>query len=489
MTRQIRRVGVALLVAFLILFAMLNYLQVFAAQSIASNPANIRNILNEYAVKRGNIVTADGKTVASSKATNDKLKYLRSYPQGELYAHITGYYSLVYGTAGIEAAYNDQLLGEGGVVSVQDVEDSFLGGGEQGDNVELTIDSKLQSLARDALGSNEGAVVALDPHSGDVRAMYGNPTYDPNPLASHDPDQQRRFRATLDPKSPTSPLINKAVQSTYPPGSTFKIVTAAAALDSGRYNARSSFPDPQALDLPLTDNTLTNFTHTACLNGTEIDLFTAVEISCDTTFALLGLKIPQEIATVAEALGFNSFIPFDLPTAASTFPRVPDNEAPLRAYAAIGQGNTAATTLQMALVASAVANGGVEPRPRLVSAISDPSGGIVERFAPESLGRAFSSETARSLTEMMTAVVRSGTATTAQIPGVTVAGKTGTAQTVPGAAPHAWFIAFAPAENPQIAVAVIVENGGSYGSEATGGAVAAPIAKQIIEADKRNEGW
>ncbi|HYY43600.1 MAG TPA: penicillin-binding transpeptidase domain-containing protein, partial [Actinomycetota bacterium] len=291
------------------------------------------------------------------------------------------------------------------------------------------------------------------------------------------------------PKSSTSPLVNAATARGYPPGSTFKVVTAAAALESGRYTPASRFPDPVQLELPQTNNTLMNFTHTACLNGTSIDLFTALRVSCDTTFAMLGLRIPNEIHGMAANMGFNSRISFDIATEASTYPDVPDDEAPLRAYAAIGQGDTVATPLQMALVAATVANDGVEPRPRLVRRIEDPSGGLIESFSPEMLGRAFSDQTAQELKRMMTAVVQDGTGTAAQIPGVQVAGKTGTAQTVAGAAPHTWFISFAPVENPRIAVAVIVEHGGSFGSEATGGAVAAPIAKQIIEAHRQIEGW
>ena len=489
MERQIRRVGIALLVLFVAIFAQLNYVQVFRAEAIAGNPANVRKLLQEYSVKRGDIVTADGKVVAESKPTSGKLKYLRVYPGGSLYGHLTGYFSLVYGTRGLESAYNSELSGEGGVLSMQDIEDSLLGSGKRGDDVVMTVHSRLQEIARQALGDVRGSVVALDPSTGEIKAMWSNPSYDPTGLAVHDPPAERKYWHSLDPRSGTSPLVNAATEARYPPGSTFKIVTATSALDSGRYTPDSTFPDPVRLDLPLTDNTLTNFTHTACQGGGRIDFFTAVRISCDTTFAMIGLKIPHMIFDYAERYGFNSEIPFDLRTVESVYPDVPDDEAPLRAYSAIGQGDTAATTLQMALVAATVANGGVEPRPRLVKEIVDPSGGIVQRFSPQSLARVMSPSTASELTRMMTAVVESGTGTAAQIPGLKVAGKTGTAQTVAGAAPHAWFMCFAPADNPKIAVAVIVEHGGSLGSEATGGAVSAPIAKQIIEADRQIEGW
>jgi peptidoglycan glycosyltransferase len=485
---QIRRIGIGLVVAFLAVFVQLNYVQIFAAEDIASNNANIRSLLREYSIRRGDILTSDGQQIATSVHTDDNLEFLRTYPGGELFGHVTGYYSIVYGTAALESAYNSQLLGEGGVLSMQDIEDRFLGSGEQGDDVVSTIDSRLQETARAALGDQVGSVVALDPRTGEIKAMWSNPSYDPGPLASHTPAEERRYRATLNPNSPDSPLINGVTQKGYPPGSTFKVVTAAAALESGEYTPSSTFPDPVELDLPLTDETLTNFTRTSCAGGGQIDLFTAVVISCDTTFAILGLDIPAELRATAEAFGFNSELPLDTRVEASRFPDIPDDEEPLRAFAGIGQGDVVATPLQMAVVAAAIADGGVVPRPRLVREIIDSSGSIVESFSPEQLGRAMSPETASQLTRMMVEVVDQGTGTNAQIPGVAVAGKTGTAQSSAGAAPHAWFICFAPATDPQLAVAVVVENGGSFGAEATGGVVAAPIAKAVLERDREVSG-
>jgi peptidoglycan glycosyltransferase len=481
---QIRRVGTGLIVAFLAVFAQLNYVQIFAAESIASNDANIRSLLQEYSIKRGDILTVDGVQIARSRRTNDNLEYLRTYPHGDLYAHITGFYSIVFGTRAIESAYNSQLLGQGSVISMQDIEDSFLGSGEQGDDVVTTIDSRLQQTARAALGDQRGAVVALDPRTGEVKAMWSNPSYDPNPFASHDPKVERAHARTLDPRSADSPLVNGATQRGYPPGSTFKVVTAAAALESGRFRPNSTFEDPVALELPQTTETLQNFTRTSCTGGGRIDLFTALRVSCDTTFGKLGLAVYDDLSALADRLAFNEAIPFDIRVEPSTFPEIGQDNLPLRAFAGIGQGDVVATPLQMALVAATVADGGVVPRPRLVREIIDASGGIVEGFAPEDLGRAMSSETATQITEMMVAVVADGTGTNAQIPNVTVAGKTGTAQSAEGAAPHAWFICFAPVEDPQLAVAVVVENGGSFGAEATGGVVAAPIAKAVLERDR-----
>lgn len=489
MERQIRRMGLGLLIAFLLVFAQLNYVQFFAADRIASNPANRRAVIREYSIKRGDILSLNGAVVATSEPTDDTLKYRRTYPGGELFGHITGYYSLIYGRDRIERTYDDALLGDSGVVSIQDIQDRFSNSEEAGDRVRLTIHTRLQEVARAALGDQRGAVVAIDPNTGEVRAMWSNPSFDPTPLGAHTGKEQKEYWNSLNPNSPESRLLDIATSRGYPPGSTFKVITAAAALESGRYTPEHRFDDPDELELPQTDLTLTNFTNAACTGTGSIDLFEALEISCDTTFAKIGLEIPDEIHEMAGNLGFNTSIPFDVRTETSNYPEIGDDSQPARAYAAIGQQDVVATPLQMALVVAGIANDGEVPRPRLVREIIDASGGIVENFSPEVLSEAMSPEVAGQVTEMMVAAVESGTGTAAQIPGVAVAGKTGTAQTVEGADPHAWFICFAPADDPQLVVAVIVENGGSFGSEATGGAVAAPIAKAILEMDRELRRW
>jgi len=490
MERQITRVGIASVVMLLLVFAQLNRLQIFAAEEIASNPANSRRLLQEYSIKRGEILTSDTVTIARSVDTGGRLRFQRRYPEGDLYGHITGFYSILFGTSAIESAYNEELLGESGVISMQDIQDSLFGSGELGDNVRVTVNSEMQQIARQALGDQRGSVVAMDPNNGKVLAMWNNPSFDPNPLASHDSQVQRQGRAALNPKSPTSPLINLATQRGYPPGSTFKVVTAAAALESGRFNPNSTFDDPTSYDLPQTDATISNFSGGTCAGGGSITLELALTISCNTTFADIGQKVPNDIADMAEGLGFNSAIPFDLRTEPSSFLEADEDNLPRRSLSAIGQGDVVSTPLQMLLVAATIANDGEVPRPRLADEIID-SEGVVERFSPETLGQAMSSSTANTLGGMMRNVVENGTGTAAQIPGVVVAGKTGTAQTSEGANPHAWFICFAgpSVDDPRIAVAVIVENGGSLGSEATGGQVAAPIARALIEADRNITGW
>ncbi len=472
------------------LFVMLNYVQIFAAEQIASNGANKRRVLKEYSIRRGDIVTLDGVQIATSKRTNgSEYKYLRTYPEGELYGHITGYYSLQYGSARIERTYNDRLLGEEGVLTMQDVQDRLFERGAKGDNVRLTINSELQEAARSALGGQRGAVVALVPDTGEIRAMWSNPSFDPGPLASHDPKVSTDHWESLDPTSLTSPLSNLATSRSYPPGSTYKVVTTAAALASGKYQPNDTVPDHLELELPHTTETLTNFSKGACADGVQIDLYNALRVSCDTTYAILGLELPEELIATSEDFGFNERLPLDIESEVSVVPEVPDDQEPLRAYSGIGQGDVAATPLQMALVAAGVANDGEVPTPHLVKEVIDASGAVVEEIEPDPMGEAMSPQDARDITEMMVAVVESGTGTTAQIEGVRVAGKTGTAQNVAGAAPHTWFIAFAPADDPKIAVAVMVENGGTAGSEATGAAVAAPIAREVLEADRSVDGW
>ena len=489
MHAQIRRVGIGLMVAFLAVFAQLNYVQIFAAEKIASNTANIRALIKEYSVKRGDIITSDDVTIATSKATGGQFKYRRSYPRGDLFAHITGFYSITYGATRVEAALGEQLVGEGGVITMQDVQDRLFGGGERGDDVFTTVNAELQQVARDALGDNGGAIVALDPQTGAVLALWDRPTYDPNPLTTFNNSEATKYYSTLDPKSPTSPLVSTATSRSFPPGSTFKVVTAAAALESGKFRPDSTFDDPVEYVPPQTTSGIRNFTQGTCAGGGEITLRDALRVSCNTTFAQLGLRAYGSLAEIAPKLGFNETLPLGIGTAPSTFREAGEDELPRRSLAGIGQGDVAATPLQMALIAATIANDGEVPRPTIVEEVVDPSGGIVQRSQPESLGRAFSAATANSVTDMMRLVVQEGTGVNAQIPGVDLAGKTGTAQSAEGAAPHAWFIAFAPADDPQIAVAVLVENGGSFGAEATGGTVAAPMAKQVIEADRRIRGW
>jgi peptidoglycan glycosyltransferase len=330
------------------------------------------------------------------------------------------------------------------------------------------------------------AIAAVRPATGDVLALVAEPTFDPNLLASQDGREVRRAWDELT-SDPNKPLVSRASDELFPPGSTFKLVTAAAALQNG-FGPDSRWPNPPELDLPLTEATIQNFGGVTCSGGSEITLADALRQSCNVVFGEVGLELGADaLAEQARAFGFTAesgddSIPFDIPWVPGVFP-APEtfvDREPAVAISAIGQQDVAANPLQMALVAAAIGNNGVLMRPRLVTEIRDPSGRVIRELPEEEYSSPLSPENAAALTQMMVSVVQAGTGTAAQIPGVTVAGKTGTAQHGEGEPPHAWFTAFAPAEAPQVAVAVVVLNGGNLGDEATGGQVAAPIAREVI---------
>lgn len=491
MDKQIRRLGAALLVLLLVLLAQIDYVQVFAANSISANPANARRQqIAQYDVDRGAILADDGSTVlAVSRKSTGVLRYQRRYPNGPLYADVTGYYSSIYGRSGLERAYDSYLAGDAPELVPQTLADLILGRPKLGASIITTIDPNVQRAAERALQGLPGAVVAIEPSTGNVLALYANPTFDPNRLAA--PDEAtvhaawRRLNA-----DPSKPLVSRADAELFPPGSTFKLVTASAALQNG-YGPDSLWPNPHVLDLPNTTHTLQNFGNEHCLGGvSRITLADALRVSCNVVFGEIGLALgADELAAQARAFGFapdtsSGNVPFDIPFQTGVFPDPSyfEQRLPAVALSAIGQDNVTANPMQMALVAAAIANGGVEMRPRLVTETRDPNGQIVKTYGPQVYSRPLTAENAGLLTQMMVGVVESGTGTAAQIPGVKVAGKTGTAQHGQGLPPHAWFVSFAPADSPQVAVAVIVLDGGSLGSEATGGRVAAPIAKAVMEA-------
>jgi penicillin-binding protein A len=482
MDRQIRRLGVSFAVLFLLLFAQLNYIQVFAQKRLADNPANTRTLLQEYSVKRGEILARDERTVlAVSTPTNDLYKYLRTYPKGSLYGQLTGYYSLIFGRSGLESTENDWLAGSAPELLPQNLVDEILGRPKRGATVVTTLDPALQQVAAHAMGSLPGAVVALDPKTGDVLAMYANPSFDPTPLASHDGKVARDAEAKL-VENRSKPLLSRAFQELYPPGSTFKMVTAAAALENG-LTPNSAFPNPPQLTLAQTTHKLQNFGGEHCLGGVpQLTIAQAFQVSCNVVFGEIGLKVGADaLLNQARKFGFDQHVPFDLPFSEGQIPPDSVGSPPALAFSAIGQQSVSANPLQMALVGAAIANGGIEMAPRLVSEIRDSSGRVVKRFDPQQFGQPISAATSGALTRMMESVVAAGTGTAAQIPGANVAGKTGTAQNASGR-PHAWFVCFGPNPNPKIVVAVLVLFGGSQGSDATGGRVAAPIARTILEA-------
>jgi peptidoglycan glycosyltransferase len=498
MERRIRRLGMALVLLFAVLFAQLAYVQVFAADDIKNNPANFsRQLIAQYNVQRGKILTADGLVLAESVPAPEGSRYRfeRRYPQGDLYGYITGFYSRIYGRSALEQSMNSYLSGEAPELAISTFTDLFLGREKRGGNIFVTVDPNLQELARTALGANLGAVVAMDPRSGDILALYSTPGFDPSELSNGSDAEMRQAWKRLN-ADPDKPLLALSHQELFLPGSSFKIVTASAALENG-FGPDSPWKNPHRLTLPLTNEQLQNFGDEFCNGGSsQITLIQALEESCNVTFAEVGLRLGAErMAAQARAYGLCGTFPparttcdaplisFELPFQNGRFPEPQyfERNDPLLAFSAIGLDNDLVNPLQMALMASAVANGGVMPQPRIVSEVRDSQGRVAREFGARTVRRAISASSAATLTQMMIAVVNNGTGYRAAIPGIQVAGKTGTATNGEGRPPNAWFTAFAPAQDPRIAVSVIVLDGGDLGSEATGGQVAAPIVKQLIE--------
>lgn len=481
MNTPLRRLAVVVALLFASLLLSTSWIQYVGAASISAGQGNVREIYREFGRERGPIVTADGQPVATSTEVGGDYEYLREYPGGELFAHATGYFSIVYGTTATEDVENDVLAGTADSLFYSRIGQVLTGQDPTGGSVELTLLPAVQEAAWDALGDQRGAVVAIEPSTGRVLAMVSKPSFDPAALASHDLGAVRQAWADLT-ADPERPLDNRAIAgATYPPGSVFKIVTAAAALESGRYTADSGLPGPAALDLPETDAVLPNYDDRPCGPDDLTTLAQALRISCNSAFGQLGIDMGGD-ALREQAVRFGYEEDLSIPLAV-TPSRVPEGlDAPQSAQAAVGQFDVRVTPLQVAMTSAAVANSGVMMQPQLVRTVRGADLQVVERVEPEVLGDPISAATAATLTTMMVDVVDNGTGAAAQISDVQVAGKTGTAQTGNDEDPHAWFTAFAPADDPRVAVAVVVENGGSAGSETSGGRVAAPIARAVMEA-------
>lgn len=458
MERSVQRLFVFFAVIFLALIAQLTYVQVYAAPSYKEHPRNTRAIDEEMRVERGLILSADGVVLAENR--RDGEYFLRNYPEGPLYAPWIGYNSLRYGRAGVERRYNEYLAGNAEELTVRNYLDLLTGRPKRGADVHLTVDTRVQRAAADALGERTGAVVAIEPATGAVLAMVSSPRYDPNTLGDS-------WEALNQDES--RPLLNRAIQGSYPPGSVFKSLVAAAAIEEGLVRPDSPFDD---------EGTYVAEGYRVRNYGGSVygrhDFTEAMAQSVNTTFAKLGVDLgAQRLARYSREAGFGQSPPFSLDAAAGSFPEEMDRAHV--AQVAFGQGELLATPLQMALLAAGIANGGDIRRPYLVDEVRDYSQTVIERARSQSWLRPFSSGTAAQVRDLMLQVVERGTGTRAQIGGVQVAGKTGTAEVDRGE-PHAWFIGFAPAGEARVAVAVVVENGG------TGGSVAAPIARAVMEA-------
>ena len=480
MNSPLRRLGVVIAVMFASLLISSTWVSFVDAGSLNAQPTNSRTLYKNFGRDRGPLLV-DGKPIAESKPVGDKYKYLRTYPGGQLYADLTGFYSVVYGTTGLEGTENGLLSGTADQLFYRRLGDLITGRQPTGASVELTIDAAAQQAAWDGLGNRLGAVVALNPRTGDILAMVSRPSFDPDRLAGHDGAAVRRARSQL-LNDDAEPLVNRAVAGDlYAPGSTFKLATSAAALSSGDYTPDSELDGPAVLDLPQTTVGLRNDEGGACGPNGKVTLADALKVSCNTAFGSLGLKLGQDaVREQAAKFGFGQKLAVPLGVTPSTFPA--DLNPPQLAQSSIGQFDVRVTPLQIAMVSAGIANGGVVMRPNLIRKVQTADAKLVEQPRPEELSRAVSADVADKLTAMMELVVQSGTGTRAQIGGVRVAGKTGTAQQGDGQSPDAWFTSFAPADDPPVAVAVVVEDGGGLGDAAYGGTLAAPIAKAVMQA-------
>jgi peptidoglycan glycosyltransferase len=487
MNKELRRVSFVVLAMFVALLVSSTYITAFQADSLRADGRNYRTLLASYSAQRGPILV-DGQPVAQSVPVDDVYEFQRTYPSAELYAPVTGYYTLGQGSRGIEDSMNDYLTGNANAQFFDQVNSVLTGQDPEGATVNLTIDPAVQQAAWDALGENSGAVVAVDPSTGAILAMVSKESYDPNLLASHDRDA---VKASYDQlvADPGDPLQNRAIQGDlYAPGSTFKLVTTAAALESGDYTPDSEFPNPATLTLPGTSTNINNAEGGSCGGGETATLATALRLSCNIPMAQLGQQLGADaLQRQAEAFGFGddsiaipqAVTPSQFPITDSDGDPISDASLMLQSF---GQGSDRVTPLQMAMVSAAIANGGTQMDPTLVESVLNPDLSPVRDFSPTEYGKPISADTASTMTDMMVQDVADGAASNARISGVDVAGKTGTAENGPGDPYTLWFTGFAPAVDPQVAVAVVVENGGGQGQSAFGNSVASPIAKKVLEA-------
>ncbi len=473
MNAQLRRTFYLFVAGFVALVGVLAYWQVYARESLATDPANRLQSRRVQEVPRGLILAGDGETeIARSEQDGGGGTYSRVYPEGPLYAGVTGYWSTKYGASGLEISQNNNLSGAGEPETLDELINQFSGGPQAGNDVELTLDPELQRLAYDGLASSStgrGAVVALNPKNGEILSLVSYPSFDPN-------DIDENFEELA--QDPNFPLVNRATQGLYPPGSTFKVITAAAALKAG-VKTSDKFKDNGTYETPG----YTVYNYRAKEYGQQT-FEQALANSVNTIFARIGNeKVGAEaLAQKAEDFGFyDPYEDFALPIAPSFFNPPPEQwDQGNIAQSSFGQQTVSSTVFEMANVAGAIANGGTMMQPRLVREVRSPDGAIIDKPTSSVHSRALDEETAGTLTDMMEAAVTQ-VEKGAEIPGVKVAGKTGTAE-APGGELHSWFISFAPADDPEIAVAVMVENGQEGYKQAL------PLARRLMEAHLRKEG-
>lgn len=476
MNTQLRRVSIVVALMFLSLFASTTIIQFGQQEALQADGRNARTYYASFDTERGQILV-DGQPIAYSAPSDDRYRYQRTYPGGEIYAAVTGYYTVQPSAGGLEQELNPFLAGNSDEQFLERLNAILTGRDPQGASVELTIDPVAQQAAWDALGDNTGSVVAIDPRTGAILALVSKPSYDPSLLAVHDGQLvEDAYQALL--ADPGDPLINRGIGGDLtPPGSTFKLVVAAAALESGQYTAESTFPNPPSLTLPQSTTVITNSGDSDCGGAAETTIANALRLSCNIPFAqLAGALGDDEILEQAERFGFGSSFDIPMPSEPSVYPRTASEaETWLSGF---GQASVRSTPLQMAMVSAAIANDGVLLRPTLVESIVAPDLSVLQRLEPDVFSTALTPENAEIMTRMMVDGVSNGVANNARISGVSVAGKTGTAENGDGQTYTLWFTGFAPADDPRVAVAVVIEDRDSgFGNQ-----VAAPIARSVMEA-------
>lgn len=478
MNGPIRRIAFGIFVSLFALLVGVTWYQVVQADELRNDPRNPRPALAERGKERGLIVTREGTVVARSvEDPEDPRSFVREYPEEETFAHLVGYSSFILGNTALEDAYSSELRSRRDL-TISDIVSAILGRDLRPQSLEITADAALQRAALEALGDNQGAVVALDPATGAVLASVSTPSFDPERLIGDDASAEWEELLAADGE----PIRDRATQELYAPGSTFKTVVTAAALDTGTAMAGTTFADPVEFDLPGSDATISNASNRPCNDGESATLLQAFVRSCNTIFANLAIQVGAvDIGITAEALGFNQEIDYEwaIPEAVWDTPTLADDPAAL-GQSGIGERDVRVTPLHMAMVAAAVANDGMAVSPFSVRRIFDADGVTLEEHEMSELGRAMTSETAQTLTQMMERVVTEGTGRQAAVPGVRVAGKTGTA-TGQGGFSNPWFIGFAPVDNPTIALAVFIEGTPASGESASGGSLAAPIAAELFD--------
>lgn len=479
MNRELKRVSVVIFAMFASLFVAATGIQVINAEALASDQRNVRTVYDSYKTQRGSILV-DGQAIVESLSTDDAYRYLRTY-KNKMYSAVTGYFSIYQGATGIESAMNSYLTGKNSSQFFEQINSLLSGNPMTGASVELTIDPVVQKAAWQAMGKLRGAVVAIDPSNGNILAMVSTPGFNANKLAVHDGIASgKSYQALLSDES--NPLINKAISGDlYAPGSVFKLVVAAAAFESGKYTPESQIPNPAKFKLPGTNTYVQNSGEGRCGGRSTVSIADALRFSCNVPFAQLGIELGQDrIRSQAELFGFGKTVKIPVTATPSIYPTGMD--VAQTALSAFGQFDVRVTPLQMAMVSAAIANKGVLMKPNLIETVLSPSLAILQQPQASVFSQPISSETAKRVNQMMVDAVSRGVSSNGQIAGVKVAGKTGTAQNGKDQPYTLWFTGFAPADNPRVAVAVVIENGGGMGQNGFGNLLAAPVARKVMQA-------